>query len=1412
MRPLEVPPELVDELERLRQRVRELEQARRDQAPLPHASSDHYKLLYENTPSMSFALATDGTVLSVNRFGEEQLGYECGQLIGRSVLLVFARPDHETVRNQLRLCAEHPYKIFQWEIQKIHRTGRRLWVKETARAVHDDRGSLIVLVMCEDITARKVTEEEARSLTSALEALIHTSPLAIMGLDPSGNTVTLWNQAAEQMFGWSAEEAIGKPTPFLTEKQRDQSEQLWNQLVRDGSLHAAELHRVRKDGTPIVLSLWATLLRDPHGNITDTFGLLADITEIKRIEAALRLNEQAVRELYEITSEQSACFDKQIRAVLDLGRRRFQLPIAAFTTVKGDHLELTAIQSDLPAPAEGALLPLCDTYCAQTLATRGSIAIEHVGQSEWNRLPAYHLLKFESYLGTSLTVGGQAVGTVCFMDYARYTRQFSDADKDFLLLMARWITRELDRRNTDQALKEQEALLRSVIETATDSIFMKDQDGRYRFINSAGASVIGRPVEEIVGKTDLDIFPPETARRLMADDRQVLTGAAQGRFEAILPHNAEERTFYSIKTPHQNQQGDVVGLVGVSRDMTDMKRAEDERRKTQQLFASFMDNLPGLAWVKDLDGRYVYLNGAFEHAFGTTIEAWKGKTDFDVLPKAIAEQFMANDHRVLETKAPIQAIESAPQIDGIHESLVSKFPISNADGVPVLIGGVAVDITEQRQAQAKLRDSEERFRLMFENAPVGMAIVGTDWKLKKINPAFLRLVGYSEEEILGNTYALYTHPDDLASNLTVTEQFFRGEISNYHLEKRYIRKDGQLIWVAVTVSSLQLPGDPERLLLAIIEDITNRKLAESQLRFTQFAVDHAGDLIFWIDRDANLLYANDAAVQRLGYSREELTRLTVADLDPNYQAAVWPHHWNELRLKKRLRFESVHRTKSGDLYPAEIVANFVEFEGKEYNFAFARDISERKRAEKALQDNQARLQEAERIAKTGHWYLDVATNRLTWSEGKYRLFGVTPEGFHPTLENILARVHPDDVESTRATLAHLAQHRQAVKWEFRIFRPDGAVRTIYCTGEPRSDESGKLTALIGTALDVTELKQAESALRESEERFSKAFRSSPHPMVVTELDTGRCLEVNDASLNLFGFRREDVIGQSTLTLGLWPSEADRNAFFERLKREGSLRNAELTFYTKSRSPRRCLISCELFELNGTQCIVTVGTDITEQKRAEEALRRSEQAVRQAFEDRERLSQDLHDNLLQSLYAVGMGLELTKQKLQRISQTNAKRLEGSVGQLNGVIREVRNFIPRMQPPVVADVTIAEALHSLVQSFQSTGTGPIQLQVEEDAAAQLTLEQGTNLLAIAKEALSNSIRHAQATERAVSVCRDKGAVQLTVKDNGRGFTATRRRARGHGLKNMRARARKLHARLSITSSPKQGTVVSLRIPLR
>ena len=170
------------------------------------------------------------------------------------------------------------------------------------------------------------------------------------------------------------------------------------------------------------------------------------------------------------------------------------------------------------------------------------------------------------------------------------------------------------------------------------------------------------------------------------------------------------------------------------------------------------------------------------------------------------------------------------------------------------------------------------------------------------------------------------------------------------IETQHQRKDGTIFPVEIISNYYVYEG--KEYCFAFGRDITERKKTEEKLRLARFTIDKSSDAAFWLDKDAKFSYVNEAACRFMGYTKEELLTMGVQDIDPDFPADVWSQHWQELKEKRTLVFESRHKARDGRIIPVEITANFVAFEGKEYNCAFARDISKRKEAERALRFTQ----------------------------------------------------------------------------------------------------------------------------------------------------------------------------------------------------------------------------------------------------------------------------------------------------------------------------------------------------------------------------------------------------------------------------------------------------------------------------
>ena len=227
--------------------------------------------------------------------------------------------------------------------------------------------------------------------------------------------------------------------------------------------------------------------------------------------------------------------------------------------------------------------------------------------------------------------------------------------------------------------------------------------------------------------------------------------------------------------------------------------------------------------------------------------------------------------------------------------------------------------------------------------------------------------------------------------------------------------------------------------------------------------------------------------------------------------------------------------------------------------------------------------------------------------------------------------------------------------------------------------------------------------------------------------------------------------------------------------------------------------------------LVVVRDITEGKRAEQALRESERRLQQLLDDRERISRDLHDNIIQTLYAIGLGLEESQRLLEEDSKTASSNLSNAIKDLNAVIRDVRSYITWSEPKIPSGRQLKAAIERLARTMEGTHLLHFRLKVDQEAADRLTPEEASHVLYIAREAMSNSLRHSKARDGIVSLQVSDENICLTVADAGEGFDTTNTARYGQGLRNMAVRAQKLDARLQIISEPGMGVRIMLDIPM-
>jgi two-component system, cell cycle sensor histidine kinase and response regulator CckA len=715
----------------------------------------------------------------------------------------------------------------------------------------------------------------------------------------------------------------------------------------------------------------------------------------------------------------------------------------------------------------------------------------------------------------------------------------------------------------------------------------------------------------------------EATRRLAAGDRSARTAMPYGHGELSELARAFDEMASALEAREAERQ-----------------RAETALRESEERFRAFMENTPTIAFVKDEAGHCVYANGAFERRFGMTREQWFGRTDAELWPsQPMTEKFRRDDLRVLATDAPHQIVESITLPDGTPGYWMTvKFPLRDAAGRR-LVGGVSVDLTDWRQAQSALANSERRYEQLVEQAWDAIVLLDADRRMVAVNTAACRMTGYSREELAQMRVDDLVVPSELAERpFDLSELRAAGGIV---AERTARRKDGSLYQIEVR-ARLNDNGQIQ----AIVRDVTGRHAVERALRDSEeryrLLYQYLPLAYQTLDEDGTIVEVNDAWQQLTGMAR-------AAAVNTRFDALLAPNsQWRFLESLAQV-------VRSGEVHDLEVVL----LRGDRATVTLSMDLRHGR-------DARGRSQV--------HCVLDdvtaarTAASRLRESEARYRsLFADSPvalweedfSGIKRHLERLEAlgvsdlRAHfaahreelADCIAAVRVTdvnKATLALYRAETRSELlagldriigqdgydvfesaivalangeRFWKSDGLNYTM--DGEPvhlalqwslAPGAEQDWSRVLVSVMDVSDRVNSEAALRESEARFARVFASSPGPMAVSDLADGRLIDVNEAFVREFGYSRAELIGRTSLELGLWVLPGVRRPLAAELAEVGGVQGREVQFRRKDGRVVETLCWGVPLQVGGRECALVQIADITARKRAEESGRESQRML------------------------------------------------------------------------------------------------------------------------------------------------------------------------------------------------------------
>ena len=492
------------------------------------------------------------------------------------------------------------------------------------------------------------------------------------------------------------------------------------------------------------------------------------------------------------------------------------------------------------------------------------------------------------------------------------------------------------------------------------------------------------------------------------------------------------------------------------------------RRESEARFASFMRNLPALAFLRDAAGRYVYVNEAWERLTGKTAREVLGRTVDEVLPPAEARAILEEDAQILGGEELLWDQERS-NING-RESwwISSKFPVLDTEGHTNLVGGISIEVTDRKRAEEALRASEQRYRAILENMEEGYYEVDLQGNLTFANSAFYRIFGRPEQELLGASYRSVMTPDTAERAYSTFHRIFETGQTERGTDWEIFLPDGSIRAFEASASPIQVAERRYSGFRGIVRDVTDRRaseqaLAESEERYRTL-FESASDAIFILDTAGRIVQANVATSERLGYSREELIRMHITDLDDAVSGELAAQRGRDLLRSGKGLFEVTHVRKDGTTVPTEASVKLISHQGKPAFLVIARDITERKRAEGALRESEARYRKLFERNLAGVYKTSLDGRLLDCNPALAALFGAAgPEAIIRT--SILDRYA--DPSARLPFIEALRREGRVTGMEARLLRLDGKAVHVLISATLVDDEPGGEPVIEGSVIDVT---------------------------------------------------------------------------------------------------------------------------------------------------------------------------------------------------------------------------------------------------------------------------------------------------------------------------------------------------------
>jgi diguanylate cyclase (GGDEF)-like protein/PAS domain S-box-containing protein len=750
-------------------------------------SESAYRGLLNSITEAVYVIDATGCFIDVNRGAEAMYGYTREELLGLTAWDLLA-----TEKNDLQEIQRKLGRVFNGEYQHMEFWGVRkngeLFPKSVNGVLGDYFGRAVAIIVARDITDAKLAKQQLIDAERTYRGIINSITEAVYIQSAEGIFLDV-NQGVEAMYGYTREELIGKNPGFLSAPDMNDIPAVLCAVEKalNGTPQQFEFWGKRKDGSIFPKSV--SLVKGEYFGEPVIIAVARDISEQKAFETAIKASEGRYRSLVESAPFPVVIIDEEFATVTFANHPAEELFELDLSNAAGTH-----------AP---------DFYVHPEDRDR-IVARQAAGE-----VVKAEVVELRTATGKHIWV---MMTTAAGLFNGRLSHIATLFD----------ITEH--RRNEDE-MRTNRAMLQQILDTAPLSIFWKDRNSVYLGCNDAFAKDANIPTPaSIVGKDDFEMpWSHAEADAYRSDDAEVMAQDHPKKHIIESQLQADGTTIWldTSKVPLKDKEGNIFGVLGMYQDITAKKLAEEALELRESYLSAIIENQPGLVWLKEPTGKYLLVNQKFADTAGeASPQSVIGKNDFDYWPSELAKGYLADDTKIMQTKNPL-SLEEMIVVNGKqiwHETF--KTPAFNRKGEIIGTTGMARDITARREAEENLREAAA----VMQNTHEGVMITDADANLIAVNPAFAKMTGYSEAEVLGkNPRLLSSGRQDRAFYQSMWNDirqygFWQGELWNR-------RKNGELYPQLLTISTVKDGNGKIIRYLGVFADITQIKENQAQLEF-----------------------------------------------------------------------------------------------------------------------------------------------------------------------------------------------------------------------------------------------------------------------------------------------------------------------------------------------------------------------------------------------------------------------------------------------------------------------------------------------------------------------------------------------------------------------------------------------------